>query len=261
MKNGLFIRFVAVLVYAFLLGPLIFVTVISFSADSFIVFPPSGFSTRWYAALFGNARIMTALRVSALVAATVTLIALMLAVPAAYALVRGRFRGRALLFGFITSPLILPTVVVGLGILIAFASVGLVATWPGLILAHLVLTIPFCVRILATTLSTLPPDVEDAAAMLGATPMRVFRRVTLPLMAPGLISAGLLTFILSFDEIVITLFIAGPRLYTLPVEVFSYVSRQTDPLVAALSVALVSLSVLSVLAVERLMGFAKAMGR
>lgn len=261
MSNGRFVRVATVFVYAFLLSPLIFVTLISFSADAFIVFPPSGFSLRWYGELFANDRMLAALRVSAGVAAIVTAIALSVAIPAAYAVVRGSFPGRNAAFALITSPLILPTVVIGLGVLIAFTRVGLVATWPGLILAHLVLTIPFCVRILATTLATLPPDVEDAAAMLGASPWRVFRRVTLPMLAPGMISAGVLTFLLSFDEIVITLFIAGPRLYTLPVEVFSYVARKTDPLVAALSVVLVAISIIAVLAVERLMGFARAMGR
>jgi putative spermidine/putrescine transport system permease protein len=261
VKNGPFIKVCAAAIYAFMLSPLVFVLFISFSTDSFIVFPPSGLGLRWYAALAGNQRMLQALAISFSVATQVTAITLLVSIPAAYALTRGQFKGRDLAMGLVTSPLILPTVVIGLGVLIAFNPLGLVATLPGVLLAHHILTIPFCVRILATSIATIPPDVEEAAAMLGATPLRTFLRVTLPLMTPGLISAGVLTFLLSFDEAVITLFISGPRLHTLPVEVFSYVERRADPLVAALSVVLVAASILAVLAVERLMGFARAMGR
>jgi putative spermidine/putrescine transport system permease protein len=112
-----------------------------------------------------------------------------------------------------------------------------------------------------TSLSTLPPDVEDAAATLGASPWKVFRRVTLPLALPGLLAAATLSFLISFDEVVISLFLSGPRLSTLPVEVFHYVERRADPLVAALSVVLIAATAAIVIVIERLVGVARAVGR
>jgi putative spermidine/putrescine transport system permease protein len=114
---------------------------------------------------------------------------------------------------------------------------------------------------MVTALSTLPPDLEDAAATLGATPFAVVRRITLPLALPGLIASAALAFLISFDEVVISLFIVGPRLSTLPVEMYRYVEGRTDPLVAALAVVLIALSLGVVLLVERLLGFMRAVGR
>ncbi len=260
-RTGPVFRALVAAVYAFLLAPIVFVTLISFSADSFIVFPPSGWSTRWYAALAANDKILEAMRVSLVVGAAATTLALALGVPAAWALARGAFRGRELLFSAFTSPLVLPTVVIGLAVLLFFTRLGLVATHGGLVLGHLIVTLPFTIRILVTAFSTLPPDVEDAAATLGAAPWRVFRRVTLPLALPGLAAAAALAFLISFDEVVISLFLSGPRLQTLPVEVFHYVERRTDPLVAALSVVLIAVTAAIVLAVERLVGVLRAVGR
>ena len=259
--QGPFLRAVVALVYCFLLAPLVFVVLISFSADSFIVFPPSGWSTRWYAALARHAGILEAFRNSLVVSSIVTTLALLLGVPAAYAVARGRFRGRDALFGAFTSPLVLPTVVIGLGALLLFTRLRLVATFPGLVCGQLIVTLPFVIRILVTSLSTLPPDVEDAAATLGASPWKVFRRVTLPLALPGLLAAATLSFLIAFDEVVISLFLSGPRLSTLPVEVFHYVERRADPLVAALSVVLIAATAAIVIVIERLVGVARAVGR
>jgi putative spermidine/putrescine transport system permease protein len=250
-----------VLLYAFVLAPIVLVVLISFSADSFIRFPPQQWGLRWYRALLQHATFLTAFRTSLMLAAMVTLLDLAVGIPAAYAIARLRFRGRDGLFAFLTAPLLLPSIVLGLSILLAFSPLRLVATYPGLTLAHMAITLPFVVRIVATALTTLPPDVEDAAATLGASPRRVFRRVTLPLMVPGVIASGALAFILSFDEVVISLFIVGPRLSTLPVEVFHYVENRTDPMVAALCAALILGSIGIVLVLERTVGFLRAHSR
>jgi putative spermidine/putrescine transport system permease protein len=261
MKPGRFHRALVVAVYCFLLSPAVFVTLISFSAENFISFPPSGWSLRWYAALWDHALLMTALRVSLFTAVIVTALALLLGTPAAFAIARGRFPGREALFAGFTAPLILPTVVLGLALLLALTSFRLTATYQGLVLGHLAITVPFVIRILTTAFANLPPDVEDAASTLGAKPFQVFRRVTLPLIAPGLVAASALSFLLSFDETVITLFLSGPRLSTLPVEVFRYVERRTDPMIAALSVVLIATTVVVVVIVERMVGVLRAVGR
>jgi putative spermidine/putrescine transport system permease protein len=161
----------------------------------------------------------------------------------------------------LSAPLLLPTLVLGLALLMALQPLRLTATWPGLALAHLVVVLPFVVRIMVTALQTLPPDLDDAAATLGAPPWRTFLRVTLPLAAPGAMAAAVLAFLVSFDETVISLFLTGPRLTTLSVALFRYTESRNDPLVAALAITLILGSVLVVLAVERLVGVTRALGR
>ncbi|GGE13610.1 putative spermidine/putrescine transport system permease protein [Gemmobacter megaterium] len=241
--------------------PMAIIIAISFSADSYLSFPPSGWSLEWYGKVLGNARFMNGLQNSAIIAVIVAGLSLLFGLPAAYALVRLEFPGREFLRNVILAPLILPTIVLGLGILMIFAPAKLVASYHGLVLAHLVITLPFTVRILQTTLSNLGRDAEYAAMTLGATPLRTFVQVTLPQLVPGIVASTAIAAILSFDEIVISLFIVGPRLSTLPVEIFRYVDERTDPLVAVLAVLLISISLIIVLIVERSVGFAKAFSR
>ena len=160
----------------------------------------------------------------------------------------------------ITAPLLLPTIVIGLALLIEFVSYGLLGSWTGLVLAHLTITLPYAVRVLSTALSTLPAGIEDAASSLGASPWRVFRRVTLPLMLPGVVATAAITFLVSFDEVVISLFVVGPQLTTLPVALFRYVESRTDPVVAALSTVLVVLTMAIVLILDRAVGLRRAVG-
>ncbi len=255
------LKSMAALVYLFLLGPVVVVIFISFSADSFIVFPPSGFSLRWYERLLAHEALMRGLRLSLVLAAIVTVLSLLVGVPAALALARSDGGAARALRSFFLAPLVLPTLVLGLALLMALQPLRLTATLPGLALGHLVVTVPFVIRLMTTTFATLPGEVEAAAASLGATPWRVFRRVTLPLALPGLGASACLAFLLSFDETVISLFLSGPRASTLPVEMVRYVEGRTDPLVAALSVVLVAGTLAVVLLVDRMAGLTKVVGR
>jgi putative spermidine/putrescine transport system permease protein len=243
---------------AFLLAPVLLVFPISFSADNFIAWPPSGWSVRWYAALMRENELILAFRNSLVLGLVVTVLSLAIALPAAVGLVRRNFPGRDLLFSVFTAPLLLPSIVLGLAILIVFVGRGLVGSWTGMVLAHLTLTLPYALRVLATGLKTLPPAVEDAAATLGGNPFTVFRRVTLPLMTPALVAAGALCFLVSFDEVVISLFIVGPQLKVLPVSLYIYVESRTDPLVAAASALLVLGTLLVVMVLERAIGLRRA---
>lgn len=251
---------VAVL-FAFLLAPVVLVFPISFSNDPFLAFPPQSWGVKYYLTLPNRAVLMTAFRTSLVIAATVTALSLLVAVPASYALTRLEFRGRDYLASLFTAPLLLPTIVLGLAILLVFVRVGLLATFPGIVLAHLTITLPYALRVLSTALTTLPPSIEDAAASLGAPPFTVFRRVTLPMMTPGIVAASALSFLVSFDEVVISLFVVGPRLTTFPVEMFRYVETRTDPLIAAASVVLILGTTGVVLALERTIGLMGALGR
>lgn len=251
----------AALVYVLILAPIVVVVMLSFSADNFILFPPSGYSLRWFKQLAGNGPLLAALWLSVQIAAVVTVLSLVVGVPAALALAKGRFPGKDALTSFFLAPLLLPTLITGLALLLFFSPLRLTATLPGLVLGHMTVTVPFVIRMMATALANLPDDIEAAAATLGATPWRVVRRVTLPLATPGLIACACLSFLLSFDETVISLFIAGPRASTLPVEMVRYVEGRTDPLIAALSVVLIVATLAVVLVVERLVGVARAVGK
>jgi putative spermidine/putrescine transport system permease protein len=248
------------LLFLFLLGPVLLVFPISFSADTFIGWPPSGWSLRWYQAMLNQPDLGVALRNSLILAAVVTVLALAIGLPTAVALHRGQFRGREALMALLSAPLLLPTIVLGLALLILFVSRGLVGSWPGLILAHLLVTIPYALRVLTTSLGTLPASVEEAASSLGAPAWSVFVRITLPLMLPGVIATAAIVFLVSFDEVVITLFIVGPRLTTLPVALFHYVEARTDPLVAAVSVLMVLFTLALVIVLERAVGLRRAVG-
>lgn len=250
-----------VLLYAFLLSPLLVVVPLSFSNDQFLTFPPESWGIKWYLAMFQHEGMMKALRVSLLLATVVTLISLAVGIPAAYALKRFEFRGRDALTNLFTAPLLLPSIVLGLAILLVFVRWRLLGTFTGLTLAHLIVTTPYVIRIMTTAFSTLPPSVEEAATMLGASPLTVFRRVTLPLMLPGFVASAALSFLMSFDEVVISLFITGPRLRTLPVEIFDYVESRTDPMAAAISVALIVATLAIIIIIERTLGLSRTIGK
>lgn len=257
----LLFRALVVLLYCFLLSPLLITVVISFSADQFLGFPPSSWGFRWYGEVVRNAAFGSAAVASLLIAASVTVIGLCTGVPAAFAIVRGNFPGREAVLALLTAPLLLPSIVLGLAILLVFVRVGLVATFPGLILAHLCVTLPYVVRIVVVALSGLRRDAEEAALTLGATPLRSFRYITLPMMLPGIIGAAALSFMVSFDEVVISLFLTGPRLTTLPVAIYHYVEYRTDPQVAALSVVLLLITISLVVLIERSIGVMRALGK
>jgi putative spermidine/putrescine transport system permease protein len=258
-RAGPVLRAASLAGYALLLAPVVVVAAVSVSSGNFLAFPPPGLSLRWYQALFSNAEIMAALATSAMLALLVATLALLIGLPAAYAIARLEFRGRRLLADLLAAPLLLPTLVLGLALLLALQPLKLVATWPGLVLAHCTLAVPFAVRIMTTAIGAVPAELEAAARTLGAGPVRAALRITLPLAAPGVLAAAALAFLVSFDETVISLFLVGPRLTTLPVELFRYAENRTDPLVAALSMLLIGSALVVVLLVERAAGLTRTL--
>ncbi|KQU64976.1 polyamine ABC transporter permease [Aminobacter sp. DSM 101952] len=254
-------RILVIFLYLFLLAPILVVLPLSFSNDSYLTFPPESWGVRWYVAMFQHAGLINAFWLSLGIASVVTALSLAVGIPAAYAIGRHEFRGKEFALSLFTAPLLLPSIVLGLAILLVFVQARLLGTVTGLIIAHLIVTTPYVVRIVITSLSTLPPSVEEAATMLGASPLTVFRRITLPLMAPGIVASAALSFLLSFDEVVISLFITGPRLTTLPVEIFNYVESQTDPMTAAISVVLVTATLVIIMLIERTLGLSRTIGK
>jgi putative spermidine/putrescine transport system permease protein len=239
------------LVCLFLLAPILVVIVTSFSADQFMQFPPSGWSLRWYEAFFNDRRLMDGLALSFTLACVTAIVAGLIGSLAAYALVRFKSRYVPLIRSLHTAPLITPGVVTGLAMLIYLGAIGLRGSFLTLLVAHVVLSIPFVIMIVTAGLQSFDEAIEEAAVSLGASRLVAFLTVTAPAVKVSVISAGLFAFLNSFDEVVVTLFLPGPRTKTLPVAMFDYVQHNIDPLPAAISTVLIVISLIVVFIAAR----------
>lgn len=220
---------------AFMTLPTVVVIAVSFNPTAILSFPPAGLSLRWYENVLTYPQFQRAAVNSLLVTGGAVALALPVGTLAALALERGRLRGRSVWAAVLLSPLIVPGVAVGLGFLILAAALGLLRSRSVLIAAHVTLVLPFVVRAVWVSVRNLDPALERAAASLGATPSRVFRRVTLPLLRPGLFAGLLFAVVVSLNEFVVSLFISNRVTEILPVAMFTYVVNYTDPTIAALS--------------------------
>jgi len=247
-----------VLVLLFLILPILVMIPLSFSDSSFLMYPIKGFSLRWYQNLFESEEWMRAARNSFIVAPAATVIATVLGTLAAVGLNKAHFRGKAILMAVLISPMIVPVVVVGVGVYLFFAQIGLSDSYLGLILAHAALGAPFVVTTVLATLQGFNHNLVRASLSLGAGPLRTFFRITLPLIAPGLISGALFAFTTSFDEVVLTLFVAGPNQATLPRQMFAGIKDNISPTIAALATILIIFSTCLLLVLEWLRGRSKA---
>ncbi len=257
--SGVAFGILVALLYAFLLAPLIIVLVISFQSNQYLSFPPEGFTLKWYAELPTRPTFMSGARTSLIVALLVTFFVLLLGVPASLAFNRYSFPGKGMIESLFMAPLLVPSIVLALGMVLLFTPFGLTNSYPGLIIGHVAITIPYVVRTTLMSLNTSDTSCEEAARVLGADPRTTFLRITLPIIRPGIIAGGVIAFIVSFDEAVISLFIAESGLPTLPVHVLRYVEQSADASVAALSVVLIAISLVVVVIVERVMGLRKAL--
>jgi putative spermidine/putrescine transport system permease protein len=244
--------------YGFLLAPVLIAIVLSFDTQSYLSFPPKGFTFDWYRSILQNPTILVAFQSSLALSVVVAAVATVIGGPAALVLARKTARSNGALVGLVTAPLVVPTVVLGLALLLAFAPLGLTDSYFGLTIAYVGLTLPYVVRITMVSFASSDLACEEAARVLGASPFVTFRRVTLPIVSPGILAGFAMAFLISFDEALIALFLVGSDTVLLPVEIYKYVSTRTDPQIAALSVLLIALSLGVVLLVERLVGLRRA---
>lgn len=244
---------VAVLV--FLALPIVVVIPSALSAGSTLSFPPQGLSLRWFRNVVDKPEFVRAFGVSLGIALVATALSLTLGTLAAMGLVRHRFPGRDLLQLAFVAPLIFPAIVYGVAMLMVLGPLRLTRTSLGLVLAHVVITLPYVVRTVSATLTGVDRRFEESAAILGAGPWRTFRHVTFPLIRPGLIAGATFSLIVSFDEFTVSLFLTGPDLMTLPLEIYHYTEFTIDPTIAAISTVLIVLSVLTIVLIERFLGF------
>ncbi len=229
------------LVAAFLLVPLAIVFTESFTTGSALTFPPQGLGLRWYRHVLAHEDWLRALETTLTVAGIVTPLAVGLGAAAALGLDRGRFPDRTSLYTLAISPIIVPHVVMGLALLRVLSLLRLTDTVLGFALAHLTVTVPYVVITVTASLRSLDASIEDSAMSLGAGPARTFWHVTLPLIRPGILAGAIFAFLVSFDEFIMTYFLAGLKI-TLPIMIFSTLRYQLDPSIAAVSGLMLMLS-------------------
>ena len=235
---------VAIFVGAFLLLPILTIVALSFGSSRYLQFPPPHWTTRWYAQVFADpdwfASFMTSLEIAVVVAIVATGIGLM----ASFALTRGRFAGREVIRGTLLTPMVLPVVILAVALYAFFLRVHLNGTFVGFVVAHVVVAMPFAIISICGALERFDKNIEDAAVLCGASPLEAKVRVTLPAIKDGLFAAAIFSFLASWDEVVIAIFMASPDLQTLPVRIFATLQQDLSPVIAAVSSLLVGLTVL-----------------
>ena len=254
IRNGWLSLAFHALFIAFIAAPLLIVCAVAFTPLGYISLPTSGVSLRWFAAVADNPRFINAFWLSLALGVVASALATVLAVPAALAIARHRFPGREAMTALFMSPLMIPHIVLGIAFLRFFTQIGLGGTFTGLVLSHIVIVLPFALRLTLASAVGLDRALEHAAVSLGASEWTVLKRVTLPLIVPGLASGWALAFINSFDEVTMTVFIAAPGTETLPVRMFLYIQDNIDPLVTSVSACVIAVAVVALIALDRAYG-------
>ena len=239
---GLLLWLIAVLVMLYILAPLAVIVAASFGTTGYVAFPPQGFSLQWYEQALANPRYVNGFLTSLRIAGTVTIVSSIVGVAAAYALVRYRFPGARLVESLFLSPLVLPGLVLAVALTIFFARYPVATGTNKLILAHLTICVPCVIRIVIPVLQRFDRAIEEAALNLGASPIAAFFLVTLPVVRPGVVAAAALAFVMSFDEVDMSVFLASPREQPLTVALYSAVQLAFDPTLAAVSALLIMLT-------------------
>jgi putative spermidine/putrescine transport system permease protein len=244
---------ISIAVVAFMCAPLVILFGVALNAGPTQSFPPHGLSLRWFFNIFSRDAFLDAIPFSLELAVIATVVSLAIATLASIAIVRFRFPGRDLLLTLLMSPLIVPQVVVGMAFLIAFAAARIHSSFFALSVLHIILALPFAVRVIVASLTRFNMSLEEAACSLGAPPWKAFFLVTLPVIRPGIAAAGVFAFVASFENFTATQFLVWDR-STLPVEIFSYVQTENDPTGAAISALVVLAVAVMVVAFHRFIG-------
>jgi putative spermidine/putrescine transport system permease protein len=234
-----------VVVFAFLVIPLIVVIPVSFSAGLYLQFPPPGFSLQWYRDFFGDPQWLDATVLSVEIALTVVALSVVIGSLAAFVIVRLPFPGIGLVRMILMTPLIVPSIVVAIAVYSVYVAFHLVGTFVGIVLAHTILALPFTVVLMVAGFQRVDRRLEEASYTMGASVWRTLRRVTLPILYPSIFAAAVFAFIASWDEIIMVIFIGGGAGTTLPLRMFNYLRTEINPTIAAVSTLLLLLVLLA----------------
>jgi putative spermidine/putrescine transport system permease protein len=235
---------VAALDLVFLIVPILFIIPLSLTSAGYLVFPPPGFSLRWYRELLGRPEWMASLLFSAEMSAAATLLTVVLGLSASIAFVRARFPGKTAVYTIVLAPLIVPSVITAIAVYLFLARLNLAGGIAGMALGLTVVTLPLFIIVVSATLQGFDQRLEQAAIGLGADPVVAFLRVTLPLIAPGVISGALFAFLTAFDDLLIPLLLSGTAPLPLSVRIWTNLITQVDPTIAAVSSFLTVVAVL-----------------
>lgn len=253
-RNGPLALIYHTLFVIFMLAPIAIVCIVAFTPEGYLSFPTHGLSLRWFRAIAQYPEFIHAFWMSIWLGALSSAIAVSISVPAALATARYTFMGRDALAALFMSPLMIPPVVLGIAFLRFFSLIGIGGTYVGLVLSHIVIIFPFALRLTLASAVGMDRAIERAAISLGATDWAVFRRVTLPLIFPGIVSGWALAFVQSFDEVTMTVFVATPGTETLPVRMFLYVQDNIDPLVTSVSASVIAITAIALITLDRIYG-------
>lgn len=242
------------LVYFFLLAPLAIIVATSFGPDKSLAFPPKGFSLKWMANIFRTEMFRKSFLISLKVSVLGTFIGLLMGIPAAYALSRYDFRGKKFFSSIFLSPVLIPGIVLGFSLLKYLVIYGKWDIYTSLLIGHVIIIIPYIIRVISSSLSNFDYSIEEASMSLGANKVKTFFIVVLPNIRSGVIAAFILAFINSFNNVPVSLFLTGPGISTLPIQMLIHVEYNFDPTIAALSVILMIMTAVLMFIVEKTLG-------
>ncbi len=242
------------LVFVFLLGPLLIISITSFEGGSILKFPPEDYSFKWYENIFQVEMFLSTFKTSIIVSIAGNILALLLGVPAAYALSRFDFAGKGIINGIFVSPILIPGIVLGFSFLRYIVVAYDLPIYTSLFIGHTVIMLPFVIRVISSSLTNFDFSIEEAALSLGASRLGTFFSIVVPNIKSGIIAAVMIAFLESFNNVDISVYMTGPGVSTFPIQMLLYVENYFDPTVAAISVLLMIITALFMFIVERLMG-------
>ncbi|ENN84932.1 binding protein-protein-dependent transport system inner membrane component [Rhizobium freirei PRF 81] len=232
-----------VIVCLFLILPIAFIAALSFGSSQWLIFPPPSWTFKWYQELFADPRWLYSALTSLEIAAVVTVLSVIIGFLAAFGLNRGTFFGREALRALFLTPMILPVVVLAVALYALFLQLGLAGTTIAFIIAHLLIALPFSIISIGNALEGFDKSIEDAAVLCGASPWEARLRVTVPAISHGIFAAAIFSFLASWDEVVLAIFMASPTLQTLPVKIWSTLRQDLTPVIAAASTILIAFTI------------------
>lgn len=247
---------IAILVFTFLFLPLLLIVVTSFGTAAAIQFPIKGFTLDWYANALRSETMLNSFKLSLTVGLLATFLALLVGVPASYALARYSVKGKSLIKSFFLSPTVIPGIVVGYTLFqFIVVSLGL-PVFQGLLIGHFLISLPYIIRVVGSSMDQLDYSIEEVAWTLGCTRVRAFMQIVLPNVSSGIFAAFMLAFVNSFNNVPVSMFLSGPGVTMLPTSLLSYMEYNYDPTVSAISVMLMLLTMGLMYLIEKTLGLA-----
>lgn len=244
LKPNLPVRVFAWCAIVFLLAPIPIIILVSFSSAQYLTFPPPGLSLQWYERFLGSSQWLESIWVSLQVAVFSAILTMVLATMAAIPMVRAEFSRKSIIYGVLLAPMIIPVIITAIALYFVFSQAGLTGTVLAITIGHTIVVLPIAFVVLSSTLQGLDPRLERAAISLGASPLVAFYRITFPLLMPAILSAGLFSFLTSFDELIIPLFLGGPTTQTLAVRIWNSVVMEIEPTISAVAVFLIGMTII-----------------